>query len=87
MENDPVADSYPLANGAWHPRIHVDDGAVLDVRSGADHDGSHVAPKDCVIPDAGVLTDSDVTHNRSRRRDKGGWMDFWHPRVAAVTAA
>jgi hypothetical protein len=71
MQYHAMPDAYPPPYGAGDAFIHVHDGAVLDVGLGTNNDGRHVAPNDRVIPDAGILTQGDVSHDNSGGRYKG----------------
>ena len=57
--------------GGLAARIHMDDGAVLDIgaRPGADDVG--VAAQDAVIPDIGALGDFDIADHGGRWRHPG----------------
>src|SRR6185437_7352579 len=84
MENDPVTNRHSLADRAGHFLIDVHDGPVLDVRIGADDDGSHIATDDGVVPETGIFPDSDISHDSSGRGYESGRMDPKHPSARLV---
>ena len=50
--------------------LNVTDGSVLDVRVMADSNVVHVTPDDCVEPDAGIVSNFNVTDNFGAFCDK-----------------
>ena len=56
-------------------QVHMDEGAVLDIRLFTDFDGGHVASQDCPKPDARVLSDRDLSSKRGVRGNKDRTVD------------
>jgi hypothetical protein len=87
VENDPVPHTYAPPYRTGHPLIHVDDGAILDIRLCTNDDRRHVTPKDGAVPDTGVFSQRDVPHYGGGGRNECRRMNFCHCARRRVEAA
>ncbi len=76
VHDSAMADRDVITNDGRAAVVDVDDGAVLNTRVLAYHDGGEVAPQNRAKPDAAVRAHSHIAHQGRGVGDKGGRVDM-----------
>ena len=77
MKHGFVTNSHPWAKRQRVALIHVEDGAVLNIRAFTDVDFREVCAKDSVEPDAAVSGQVDLAKNKSTGRHEYRFVNSW----------
>ena len=76
-------------DGGFLPRIHMHNGAILDIHALADGDEIGIAAQYAMIPDVGLLPNGDIADHGGGGRDEDAFMQcrpnaFKHIKRAAI---
>src|SRR5688572_28139565 len=75
MHDRRVPDSYIAAHEAWEIVLQVQNGAVLNIRVGADDNAVDVPTIYGVVPDTLMIADDDVSHHDRATRNVNTFAD------------